>query len=55
LQAQDNVKSDNSAATIVLFARTTTIALLDADNFDAYTAWMMSYNRHAAFGNEAQD
>ena len=55
-QAHDNVESDNSAATIVLFARTTTIAqLLDADNFDAYTAWMMSYTRHAAYGNDAED
>ena len=52
-QAQDSVKSDNYATTIVLFARTTTISLVDADNFDAYTAWMMSYTRHAAYGNEA--
>jgi hypothetical protein len=53
--SQDSVKSNNSAATIVLFARKTTISLLDADNFDAYTPWMMSYNRHAAYGNEAYD
>jgi hypothetical protein len=40
----------------MFFARTTTIVLLDANDFDAYyAAWMMRYARHVAYGNNACD
>ena len=41
--AKNCVKGNNFATAAMLFARTTSIALFDANYFDLHTAWMMRY------------
>ena len=54
-QSQHGVKRDCFTTTLVYVAGAFTIALVYANYFDVYAAWMMSYGQHLKYGNDRRD
>ena len=54
-EAKDSVKFDIVATTVMSFARSTAIALFDANNIKLHTAGMMRYGWHVRSQNDARD
>ena len=54
-EAKDSVKFDIVATTVMSFARSTAIALFDANNIKLHTTGIMRYGWHVRYWNDARD